>query len=39
MKEKAKMTVIVVAIMAVIGWFIYIMGGRAVDFIAKMHGG
>lgn len=39
MKEKVKTTVIVVVIMAGIGWFIYTMGGRAVDFIVKMHGG
>ena len=38
MNEKVKTTVIVVAIVAGIAWFIYHMGGRAIDFMAKLHG-
>lgn len=39
MKDKVKTTMIVVTIVAGIAWFIYFMGGRAVDFMAKLHGG
>lgn len=39
MKEKMKSSMIVLAVIAGVILAMYLLGAKAVDFIAKMHGG
>lgn len=39
MYGKAKTTIIVVAVSLAVIWFVYFLGGRAVNFMVKLHGG
>jgi hypothetical protein len=39
MQEKAKTTLIVVAVAVAVIWFVYFLGDRAVNFMVKLHGG
>lgn len=39
MQEKIKTTLIVIVVVVSVALFLYYLGGRAIDFMVKLHGG